>query len=81
MKRALQLLLIVSAVVSVAALSGLVMVCIGYSMAEAFNSTIIKTPQSFEVERQIWLWSIYLLIALSVTFTLFAIYRQNYGRK
>ena len=81
MKRALQLLLIVSLVVSVVALSGLVMACIGYSIGEAYNSTIIKTPQNFEVERQIWLWSIYLLIALSVTFTLFATYRQNYRGK
>ena len=81
MKLALQLLVIVSVVVSVAALSGLVMVCIGYSIGEAFDSTFINAPQNFEVERQIWLWSLYLLIALSVTLTLFATYGQNYRRK
>ena len=62
MKREVQLLLIVSVTVSVAALSELVLIWIGYSIGEAFNSTFLKTPENFEAERQICLWSIYLLV-------------------
>jgi ABC-type uncharacterized transport system permease subunit len=71
-KRAVQLLIVVSVAVSVAALSGLMLIFIGYSIGEAFNSTFLKTPQNFEAEPQIRLWLIYLLVALSVTFSLFA---------
>lgn len=81
MKRAVQLLFIVSVVVSVAALSGLVLIFVGYSIGESFNSTLLKTPQNFEAERQICLWSIYLLVARSVTFSLIATYRRNYRNK
>lgn len=81
MKRAVQLLLIVSVAVSMAALAGLVWIWIGYSIGEAFNSTILKTPENFEAERQLRLWAIYLAVALSVMVSLFITYRQNYRRE
>jgi hypothetical protein len=81
MKRAVQLLLILSVAVSVAAVWELVWIWSVYSVGEAFNVTILKTPQNFEAERQIRLWALYLLLALSVTFSLLATYRRNYRRK
>ena len=78
MKRVIQFLLGLSVVLAAAALWQLGRVWIDYSIGEAFNIGIFRTPQNFEAEHQIRLWASYLFVAVSVTVTLLVTYRRNY---
>jgi hypothetical protein len=80
MKRILQILIVISIGVALAALAGFLLRFIGYSLSEAFNP-LLPHPEDFEAKRQSYLWGIYFLVASAVTVRLFHAYRRNYRRK
>ena len=80
MKRVLQILIVISIVVALAALAGFLLRFIGYNLSEAFNP-LFPHPEDMEAKRQSYLWGIYFLLASVVTVRLFLAYRRNYRRK
>jgi hypothetical protein len=80
MRRVLQIVIVVSIGVALAALTGFLLRFIGYSLSEAFNP-LLPHPEDIEAKRQSYLWGIYFLVASLVTVRLFQAYRRNYRRK
>lgn len=80
MKRTLQILIVISVGVSLAALAGFLLRFIGYSLSEAFNP-LLPHPEDIEAKRQSYLWGIYFLVASAVSVRLFQAYRRNYRPK
>jgi predicted membrane-bound mannosyltransferase len=80
MKRLLQILIVISIGVALAALAGFLWRFVGYSLSEAFNP-LFPHPEDVEAKRQSYLWGICFLAASAVTFRLFQAYRQNHRRK
>jgi hypothetical protein len=82
MKRALQIAILFCVAVSAVALCGLAWIYLGYGLGEAFNSAgLFKTPENFAAERELHLWSLYMLVAISSTIGLLVTYRRNYKPK
>jgi hypothetical protein len=80
MRRVLQIAIVISIGVVLAASAGFLWRFVGYSRSEAFNP-FFPHPEEIEAKRQPYLWGIYFLVASVVTVRLFQAYRRNYRRK
>jgi hypothetical protein len=80
MRRALQIAIVISIGVVLAASAGFLWRFVGYSLSETFNP-FFPHPEEIEAKRQSYLWGIYFLVASVVTVRLFQAYRRNYRRK
>jgi hypothetical protein len=80
MKRMLQILIVISTGVALAALAGFLMRFVGYSLSEAFNP-LLPHPEEIDAKRQSYMWGVYFLAASAVTVRLFQAYRRNYRGK
>jgi hypothetical protein len=80
MRRALQIVMVISVAVSVAALCGFLWFWAGYGVSEAFNS-LLPHPADLAEKAQFRLWGIYLVVSLAATIQLFLTYRRTYRRK
>jgi hypothetical protein len=80
MRRVLQIVIVISIGVVLAASAGFLWRFVGYSLSEAFNP-LFPHPEEIEAKRQSDQWGIYFLVASVVTVRLFQAYRRNYRRK
>jgi len=80
MKRLLQLLIVISIGVSLAALWEFWWSFAGYSISEAFNY-VLPHPADPAAKAAIRLYGICSMVALAITFRLFVTYRQNYKKQ
>jgi hypothetical protein len=80
MRCMLQILIVISIGVALAALAGFLLRFVGYSLSEAFNP-LLPHPEVIEARQQSYLWGIYFLVASTVAIRLFQAYRRNYHRK
>jgi len=66
MRRVLQIAIVISIGVVLAASAGFLWRFVGYSLSEAFNP-LFPHPEEIEAKRQSYLWGIYFLVAVSLS--------------
>jgi hypothetical protein len=80
MKRVVQLLIVTSIGVSLAAFWGFWRSFVGYNIGEAFNN-VLPHPLDPTAKATIRFYGICFIVAVAVTFRLLVMYRQNYREK
>jgi hypothetical protein len=77
MKQALQIVIAVSILVCLVAISRFAWMLLGYCVSGAFLS-VLKTPEDPTAKAQLFLWGVYFLSSLALTFWLVLIYRRQF---